>query len=273
MKKILQQPFAIIILFLGGFLFFNYLRNELLSFIADDNTITLSTKYLIDAAFDIFFTIVSYLFIKNYKLIDLAGLGKQKLKNWFLLLFPLYIVLINIPEPGEIDYGSIPAINYLAAFLWVLGVGLSEEFMLRGVVQGVLLKFYATSKTKVVLSVVGAAVIFGLLHLVKFDKGIYGELTQVVYATFIGTMFGALLLRTHKIWPLVLLHALIDLSGNLEKFQSTETTINSVSQSEASLEDSLVIMLVLLPSFIYGLMLLRKVKVDDVRAKIEGSVE
>lgn len=271
MKKLLQHPIAIIILFLGGFLFFNYSRNELIGFVANDNVITLSTKYFIDAAFDIFFTVVSYLLIKRYKLIDLSGLGQHKFKNWFLLLFPLYIVLINFPEPGDIDYGSIPAINYIAAFVWVLAVGLSEEFMLRGFVQGILLKFYATSKTKIVSCVVGAAVIFGLMHLIKFDKGLYGELTQVVYATFIGTMFGALLLRTHKIWPLVLLHALIDLSGNLEKFQSTESTVNIASQGNATLEDSLVISLLLLPSFIYGLILLRKVRLDDVRDKIDGS--
>ena len=268
MKKLLQQPFAIIILFLTGFLFINYLRTEVMQLVADGNTIAISTKYFIDAAFDLFFTVASYVLIKRFHLIDLAGLGKRKFKNWFLLLFPLYIVLINFPEPGEIDFGSIPVINYIAAFVWVLGVGLSEEFMLRGFVQSVLLKFYAMSKTTVVLSVVGAAVIFGLLHLVKFDKGLYGEITQVLYATFIGTMFGALLLRTHKIWPLVLLHALIDLSGNLKKFQGVETSVHLSSNSMATLEDSLFVAVLLLPCFIYGLILLWKVRLEDVQGKI-----
>lgn len=267
MKKLQQQPLAIILLFLVGFLVFNQLRNFCMELVADGDTIAMSTKYFVISAFNILYTLVSYWLIKKYQLINLAGLGTHKLKNWFLLLFPLYIVLLNFPDPGDIDYASIPAINYIAAIVWVLSVGFSEEFMLRGFVQSLLLKFYATSKKKLVFCVIGAAIIFGLLHLVKFDKGLYGELTQVAYATFIGTMFGALLLRTHKIWPLVMLHALIDFSGNLEKFQTTETTVYIGANGTATLEDSLVIVLLLLPCFIYGLILLRKVEVKDVQAK------
>lgn len=179
-------------------------------------------------------------------------------------------MLLNLPEPGNIDFLTIPTINYFAVIVWALSVGYSEEYMLRGFIQSLLLKFYSKSKINVVLCVVGAAVIFGLLHLVKFDKGIYGEFSQVLYATFIGTMFGALLLRTHKIWPLIILHALIDLSGNLEYFQSSQIVVNMSSQSQASLEDSMVNVLILLPCLIYGLFLLRKVKVEDVQAKIES---
>ena len=270
MKKQLQQPFIVIAIFLVGFLFLNFLRNQLMELMGEGNIIELSNKYFVISAFNIVYTIIAYWLIKKYQLIDLAGLGKHKFKNWFLLLFPLYIVLLNLPEPGNIDFLTIPTINYFAVIVWALSVGYSEEYMLRGFIQSLLLKFYSKSKINVVLCVVGAAVIFGLLHLVKFDKGLYGELTQVLYATFIGTMFGALLLRTHKIWPLVLLHAVIDLSGKFEKIQSTDTSIHISSQNNASFEDSIVIVLLLLPCFIYGLILLRKVKVEDVQAKIES---
>ena len=270
MKKQLQQPFIVIALFLIGFLIMDYFEKIALELMTEDNVINISTKYSIISAFNILYTLISYWLIKKYKLIDLAGLGKHPLKNWFLLLFPLYIVLLNLPDPGEIDFSSISMINYIVAVVWVLSIGFSEEYMLRGFIQSILLKYYSKSKTKLVLSVVGAAMIFGVLHLVKFDKGIYGEISQVLYATFIGTMFGALLLRTHKIWPLIILHALIDLSGNLEYFQSSQIVVNMSSQSQASLEDSMVNVLILLPCFIYGLFLLRKVKVEDAQTKIES---
>ena len=270
MNKQLQQPFLVIALFLIGFLILDFFEKIVLGSMAVDNVINISSKYLVISGFNILYAAISYWLIKKYKLIDLAGLGKYPLKNWYLLLFPLYIVLINLPDPGEVDFGSISTLNYIVAIVWVLSIGFSEEYMLRGFIQSILLKFFSNSKTKVVLSVVGAAMIFGVLHLVKFDKGIYGEISQVLYATFIGTMFGALLLRTHRIWPLILLHALIDLSGNFGKFQSSETLVNLSSKGNASLEDSLVNVLLLLPCFIYGLILLRKVKVEDVQAKIES---
>jgi membrane protease YdiL (CAAX protease family) len=236
-------------------------------FVVDDK-IAISTKHFIISAFNILYALVSIYFIKKYKLIAFAGLGKQKFKNWFLLIFPFYIIILNWPEPGDIDYASISTINYIAVLIWSLSVGFSEELMLRGFIQSLFLKKFATTKKRLVLSVLGAAFIFGILHLVKFDKGIYGEITQVIYATFIATMFGALLLRTHKIWPLIIVHALIDFVGNLEKFQATETTIKLISKEPQTLEDSIVIVLVVLPCFIYGLLLLRKVKIDDIQKKM-----
>lgn len=266
MNKLVKHPIAIVLLFLIGFMVFNALRNQFMELFADDGKITVSTKYFIIAAFNTFYTVIAYMLIKRYKLIDLSGLGKQKFKNWFLLLFPLYIVLINSPDSVEIFY-NIPIINYIALILWALSVGLSEEFMLRGFVQSLFIKHFAKTKRTLIFSVVGAAFIFGVLHLVKFDKGLYGEITQVLYATFIAVMFGALLLRTYKIWPLVILHALIDVSGNLERFQVNETTIHLTASSPQGLTDSIVITFLLLPCFIYGLILLRKVNIEEILAK------
>ncbi len=264
MSKLTKNPIFIVLLLLTGFVLLNSFRNQLIQFFAINGEINVSTKYFIVATFNIFFAVVSFYLIKKYKLVDLAGLGKQKLKNWFLLLFPLYIVLINWPEQGEINFESISTINYIALLVWCLSVGFSEELMMRGFIQSLFLKKFATTKKRLVLSVLGAAFIFGILHLVRFDKGLYGEITQVLYATFIGTMFGALLLRTNKIWPLIILHGLIDFIGNLEKFQANTTSIAVTTNKSQAIGDSIVIVLVLLPCFIYGLLLLRKVKVNKI---------
>lgn len=267
MNRLIKNPIIIILLFLTGFIILNTFRNQLMQVFVVEGKIAISTKYFTITVFNILYALVSLFFIKKYKLISFAGLGKQKFKNWFLLLFPFYILLLNWPEPSTIDYSNISTMNYIAVLVWSISVGLSEELMLRGFIQSLFLKKFATTKKRLVLSVLSAAFIFGILHLVKFDKGIYGEITQVLYATFIATMFGALLLRTHKIWPLIILHALIDFVGNLEKFQVTETTIKLTPKEPQELGDSIIIVLALLPCFIYGLLLLGKVKIDDIQKR------
>lgn len=268
MNKLIKNPIIIVLLFITGILLLSSIKNPLMEFYGVNGRIAISTKHFIDATFNILYALVSIYFIKKYRLIDLAGLGKQKFKNWFLLIFPLYIILLNWEETADINYASIPTINYIAALIWCFSVGLMEELMLRGFIQSLFIKKYANTKKRLVLSVLGAAFIFGILHLLNFDKGLYGEITQVLYATFIATMFGALLLRTHKIWPLIIIHGLIDLFGNLETFKLTETSILLAPKEPQGIGNSIVVILALLPCFIYGLILLRKVNVDNIQDKL-----
>ena len=268
MKKQLSNPIFIIIIFLLGFFAINALKIECIAYLADKGYNTVDTKHLVIIIFNTFYTLVSFWLIRKYQLLDLAGLGnKFKFKNWFLLLFPLYLVLINIPDPGDVNLVSATTLNYVLLILWSLSVGFSEEFMLRGFTQSLLLTKYGKTKKGIFFSVIGAAMIFGLLHLVKFDKGLYGEIAQVLFATFIGTMFGAILLRTHKLWPLILMHALIDVFGNLNKLEPVKKVVE-IPIVENSMFDSLILAIIVFPCFIYGLILLRKVKVEEVQKKI-----
>lgn len=273
MKNILTNPIIIIILFLLGFFGMNLLKIELLSYLDMQGYDTVDIKHTVIIFFNTFYTLASFYFIRKYKLIDLAGLtNKFKFKNWFLLLFPLYLVLVNIPEPGDINFEGVTYLNYVLLVIWSISVGFSEEFMLRGFTQSLLLKKYGHTKKGIYWSVIGAALIFGLLHLIKFDKGLYGEIAQVCFATFIGTMFGAILLRTNKLWPLIILHALIDLIGNLDKLEVTKKVTENSTVVENSLQDSIILTVVVLPCFIYGLFLLRKVKVESIEHKIASGI-
>ena len=263
-----NNPFLIIIIFLLGFFGLTSLKSIILDNLQSDGLLTNNLKHSINIGFNTIYTLVSFWLIKKYKLINLAGLGPFfPLKNKLLLLFPLYLVLVNILFLDDIDYGSIPMLDYILLIVWAVSVGFSEEYMLRGFTQSTLLKRFGKTKKGIVYSVIGAAFIFGLLHLLKFDKGLYGEIAQVFFATFIGTMFGALLLRTHKIWPLVVLHAVIDIAGNLDKL-ATPQVVKKVAEAEGDLINSIAITIIVLPCFIYGLILLRKVKVEDFTKKL-----
>jgi hypothetical protein len=268
MQNKLSHPLAIIVIFLLGFFGVNFLKVALIDASAAQGYDSIDYKHGVTILFNVAYTLVSYGLIRKYQLFDLAGWSSNfKFKNWYLILFPLYLVLINIPDPGDINFDHITLLNYSLLVLWGLSVGFSEEFMLRGFMQSLLLTKYGKTKKGIVFTVVGTAILFGLLHLLKFDKGLYGEIAQVLFASFIGTMFGAILLRTQKLWPLILVHALIDIMASLDKLEVVKVLPEN-SEPTYTLMNSLILVIVVFPCFIYGLILLRKVKVEELQVKI-----
>lgn len=215
--------------------------------------------YSVHAVFDILCNlilgVISYVFIKRYNVTELAGIAKNKnLLYKALLLFPLYLVLINFLFADEIASASIIKDSSVLLVL-CLSIGFAEEYALRGFLQSYIIKYFANTKKQVLWAVVTAALIFGLLHLVKFDKGVYGELSQVAFATFIGVMFGALLLRTKRLWPLLIIHALIDFAAKIDGIGEPFT--QSISKP-TDVISAVVIAVLVLPCFIFGWMILRK---------------
>ena len=68
---------------------------------------------------------------------------------------------------------------------------LAEEMVFRGYILGTLRPF--GDKTALVIS----AVLFGLFH---------GNITQCIFATFVGLIFGLAVIKTDSIWPAVAIH-------------------------------------------------------------------
>ncbi|GAA4279039.1 CPBP family intramembrane glutamic endopeptidase [Aquimarina mytili] len=199
--------------------------------------------------------------IKKYKLSNQAGIGNLKAKNWLLLLFPFYIVILNFMNLDEIKDSNW--LNFILFLVYVISIGFSEELLLRGFLQSYLIKISKKTKRNTVFAVVGSAFIFGLLHLIHFDKGIYGELTQVGFATFIGVMFGGILLRTNNMFGIAMLHALIDFAAKLDGV-GIPVDFNKVIE-EDSLINSLLILVIISPCLIYGLILTKKAKPSTIQ--------
>jgi len=108
------------------------------------------------------------------------------------------------------------------------------------------------------IDILASSFAFGLVHLFKFDKGVVGELTQVIYAFFYGVFYGAILLRTNKIIPIAIIHGLNNFVFQFDLL-STETT-EAVIESQglvSQLTGAMFTTLLTLPLFIVGLYHLR----------------
>lgn len=263
MRNNLSNPFIFTVLFILGYFSIYLLRNQIIDYLYDIGYTSIDTEHIVKLFFNLFYTLVAFLFIKKYKLLELAGLGKAKLKNPLFFIFPLYLVALNLFNVFETPFDNISTKSILILAVYCLSIGYAEEYIMRGFIQSLFLKYYGLTKKGIVLSVVGTSCVFGLMHLMKFDNGLWGEISQVIYATFIGTMFGAILLRTKKIWPLVIIHGLVDFFGAIDALSPLQKLVE-VPSAESQVINSLAGVLLVLPCFIYGLVLLRKVNPESL---------
>jgi membrane protease YdiL (CAAX protease family) len=130
----------------------------------------------------------------------------------------------------------------------VIGVGVREECLCRGVIQNIIAKKYANSVKGIWITVIVSAIIFGLLHVPNILVGMkpLALLSQVLTATFTAIFFGAVYLRSGSIWALILIHTLTDLAS-LAKSMFYEGVSDVDIANELSLKwDSIVVYLIFL---------------------------
>ena len=119
------------------------------------------------------------------------------------------------------EYLGNPEANWRPWYLMVLGVfsifgvGVREECIYRATIQNLLAKKYANSVKGIWITVGVASVIFGLTHATNLLYGVapIAVLSQVITATAVGVLFGAVYLRSGSIWALILIHTLTDVAG------------------------------------------------------------
>jgi len=234
-----------------------FARELLKSQLLDNSYNDYNIHSLVGTLFNIILSVVAFMYIKKNDLFELAGLTKIKPQKWWLVLFPLlYLTALNALSMD--DFGStISMTSIVLLIVYCISIGVSEELALRGFLQSFLIKNSKNTKSNRIKAVLIAAFIFGVLHLLKFDKGLYGELSQVVFATFIGVCFGAVLLAIKRLYPLIIAHAIIDFAAKLDVVGQPIKT--SVAEPQTP-ENALLVALLVLPVFLYGLFILKKLK-------------
>ncbi len=237
--------FIAIILVANNFIKEFLLRNHITSYNIHLGVKTLSNCIL---------GLVSFFTARKLNLSTIGGLSNVKPKKLWLLIFPtLFLVLLNVLLMDLVpNYNSL---NVFILTIYCLSIGISEELSVRSVLLPLLSNYFGNDRTAQIKAIVISALLFGLLHLIKFDKGIYGELSQVFFATFIGLMFGALLIVTKRIYPLIIIHALIDFVAKLDSINLPVKEVVSISMD---LENSLLSVLLTLPCLLYGIYIIKK---------------
>lgn len=226
------------------------LKQLTVSYFINIQKLSYSLHLLTKTGYNIVLALISFYMIKANGLTDLAGLSKVKTKKIGLVLIGgLYLIVLNILFADDISNYTITNIGVL--LIYCVSIGFAEELSIRGFLQSSLINYFKTPKKAIVI----ASLIFGVLHLIKFSKGIYGELSQVLFATFIGVMFGTLLIITKRIYPLIIAHALIDFFAGIDSLGNDFTASGIPS---TSLTNAIASVLLVSPCLFFGLYLMKK---------------
>ena len=128
-------------------------------------------------------------------------------------LISLLVFLAGNLENPELNWKPWPLIVY--GLISILGVGIREECIYRATIQNIIAKKHANSVKGIWITVIIAALIFGLTHAsnLLFGMDPIAVLTQMISAFAIGLLFGAIYLRSGSIWAAILIHTLTDVSG------------------------------------------------------------
>ncbi|GMN07388.1 hypothetical protein MTsPCn5_27770 [Croceitalea sp. MTPC5] len=194
----------------------------------------------------------------------------------YLNLIPCYLFLLGIVTFMGKDLSSINIFNVLLLLAACLLVGFAEEFVFRGYLQAVFLKKYIAHKNGIFLGILFPAMFFGASHLLNFtvNDNVPQVIGQSIYAIFIGFFFGVVLLKTNKLIPLAITHGLINffflfgslpnLNGHSDSHTAPELEIALTEQ----ILSSVIPLLIFLPLFLIGLVLIRNINREEIQKKI-----
>lgn len=186
------------------------------------------------------------------------GFGPPKTRavirlSWFpvLTLLPFYAIALAVGlPPGR-------AMLFLAVNTTL--VALSEEWMFRGILFQAL-----KSRLRIWPAVALTSVLFGAIHVLNAFA--LGDLrlaaAQAVAAMMTGLLLIALMLRTGSIWTAVVYHMVWNFGILLVAY---ETAKQPLPEGPLPLASYVVPILVVLPNFLYGVILLRNLRHPSVQ--------
>ncbi|CAD5254224.1 MULTISPECIES: CPBP family intramembrane glutamic endopeptidase [unclassified Imperialibacter] len=213
--------------------------------------------------------LLGFSLIKKWNLTVIAGLSAiYTWKRQYLNVIPVYLVLLGLASVIAADLTKIELPNLLLLLLSCLAVGFAEELLFRGVLQSFFLKRYIHQKSGIFSGIFIPSLAFGLFHLINYLKkgALMPVLVQVVFATFIGFFFGVLLLKTNKLVPIAITHALINFSFSLQNLPGLQSQVPQESQNV-----SMAPIVIFMPLLIIALLLLKKIDKTEVQEKLSQS--
>ena len=195
------------------------------------------------------------------------GFGKGLLVGGYFLFMGVYsAVVFMVIYEGERTLR--PWYLIVAFVICMLLVGITEEFLCRGVLAELLLRHYGATRQGVWKAVIVSGVLFGLAHpsnLMGADP--LGVLVQCVIAAMMGMAFAAIYFRTGNIWVTVFLHAFVDVCALITGGLYTGALAETISGYQP------IQLIGVVPYIILLCVLLRKKKMDQMLKRFNPEPE
>lgn len=223
-------------------------------------------NYLYSALQELVTALVAVLILRRTGRFDLlrrrgSGFFNGLLVGMYPLVLICYSMAISLWFGRPTDRGLLPAGRILTFFVSMMMVGVTEEFIFRGIIAETLLEHFGTSRSGVWKACCISGLYFGAAHLTNLlGSAPLGVLMQCVFTAALGSLFAAIYFRTGNLWVVVFLHGMMDTASMLiGGLYGTVTMAETVSGYDASMVLSVLVYMIPM-AFV-----LRKKKLPEVQ--------
>ena len=185
----------------------------------------------------------------------------------FLLIYSIS-TLIGEKGISFLDIGSLA--------IFCILIGIFEEFLCRGWILNEFVERYSSTRKQVILSIFLSSLIFGLIHISNIWVGgqsVIDTVGQIINATGIGVLLGAIYLRTKNIWAVAFLHGYWDFAIFLREIN----VIKECTEINVTLESKIITVIsatiISLIFVIVGLYVFRKSKTKEIIKNENNTLE
>ncbi len=170
---------------------------------------------------------------------------------WAVLL-AIIIVIGQVSEAGA-ELASVGEI--ICFLLYLLAVGVFEEFIFRGILLESFLDLFAKTRRGRMGAALFSSLIFGAYHMVNMLAGasFSASLTQSCYASITGLFLAALYIRTRNIWVCVFYHAFWDGCVAISLILGSTELVN---ENAVSWQEACFSLILVVPALVTALFLL-----------------
>lgn len=208
MKDFFKALIKIIVIFFC----FEIFSNLIGSYVAVGLFKSLNGKYMIYLVSEVvmvLFVLILCILLKRFKIFkDKNMCFKDSVFLCIPILILSFLVLLgNLNELFKVSSGDL-----ISLILYVICIGLFEETLFRGIIEGILLDEYGSSKKRVIVCILLSGFIFGLVHLSNLLMGqdVLTTMMQFFQSMAIGILFGTIYYVSRNIWALIFLHSFYD---------------------------------------------------------------
>ncbi len=224
-------------------------------------------QVIIEGVCAILILIVLLLFKNSYVFTEKKqGFLKSLLVGGYITVFSTFMLIGSLSEV----LGNINILDLGSLALYCLLIGIFEEFLCRGWIQNEFIERFANNRKQIIVSILLSSLIFGGMHISNIwigGQSVLETISQIIQATGMGFLLGAIYFRTKNIWSVIFLHGYWDFALFLGEINIIKDCVQGTPTKEYQLSMLAASTLFSILYIIIGLYVLRKNKTQGL---IEG---
>lgn len=204
------------------------------------------------------FTIVLMVAFGKIWVLKDRGLGFLYGAFWcggFFIVLSLIIILGNSKDAIDAGVQFKEPLSIVGFVAYYMLVGLSEEFLFRGIIGEYMMDKFIMTKYSVIKACFATGILFGAIHLTNLATAdTKGVIVQSILAVFVGAVFTAIYYRCGNIWAIAFIHGLNDIAADFVNgvFQTNQSIVNGVSKYTSNKLIAIGVYLILFVFLTYG---------------------